>query len=151
MTQTIIDITRIMKMIPHRYPFLLIDRIIDVEPNQSITAIKNVTMNENFFTGHFPAAPVTPGVLIVEAMAQAAGVLVVHSQNLEGQGKLVYFMTIDNCKFRKPVTPGDQLIIQSSVTKSRGNVWKFMGTAKVDGQICAEAEFSAMIVEPPAE
>lgn len=151
MTKTILDITRIMNMIPHRYPFLLIDRIVEFEKDQSITAIKNVTMNENFFAGHFPAAPVMPGVLIVEAMAQAAGVLVVHSQNLEGQGKLVYFMTIDNCKFRKPVTPGDQLMIQTKVTKSRGNVWKFAGTALIDGQTCAEAEFSAMIVEPPAQ
>jgi 3-hydroxyacyl-[acyl-carrier-protein] dehydratase len=148
-TNIILDIKRIMNMIPHRYPFLLIDRITAVENAQSITAIKNVTMNENFFMGHFPGAPVMPGVLIVEAMAQAAGVLVVHSLNMEGQGKLVYFMTIDNCKFRRPVTPGDQLVITSTVSKSRGNVWKFTGVAKVDGQICAEAEFSAMIVEPP--
>jgi 3-hydroxyacyl-[acyl-carrier-protein] dehydratase len=150
-TKTVIDITKIMTMIPHRYPFLLIDRVIDVDQNKSITAIKNVTMNENFFVGHFPSAPVMPGVLIVEAMAQAAGVLVVHSQGLAGQGKLVYFMTIDNCKFRRPVTPGDQIIIDVTVTKSRGNVWKFAGVSKVDGQVCAEAEFGAMIVDPPAE
>ena len=148
-TNIVLDITRIMKMIPHRYPFLLIDRVTAVENGQSITALKNVTMNENFFMGHFPGAPVMPGVLIVEAMAQAAGVLVVHSLGMQGQGKLVYFMTIDNCKFRRPVTPGDQLVITSTVSKSRGNVWKFTGVAKVDGQVCAEAEFSAMIVEPP--
>ena len=148
-TNIVLDITRIMKMIPHRYPFLLIDRVTAVENGQSITALKNVTMNENFFMGHFPGAPVMPGVLIVEALAQAAGVLVVHSLGMQGQGKLVYFMTIDNCKFRRPVTPGDQLVITSTVSKSRGNVWKFTGVAKVDGQVCAEAEFSAMIVEPP--
>lgn len=148
-SNVVLDIKRIMNMIPHRYPFLLIDRVIKVENGQSITAIKNVTMNENFFMGHFPGAPVMPGVLIVEAMAQAAGVLVVHSLGMEGQGKLVYFMTIDNCKFRKPVTPGDQLVIEATVMKSRGNVWKFTGLAKVDGHVCAEAEFSAMIVEPP--
>lgn len=148
-TNIILDVKKIMNMIPHRYPFLLIDRVTAVENGQSITAIKNVTMNENFFMGHFPGAPVMPGVLIVEAMAQAAGVLVVHSLGMQGQGKLVYFMTIDNCKFRRPVTPGDQLVITSIVSKSRGNVWKFTGVAKVDGQICAEAEFSAMIMDPP--
>jgi 3-hydroxyacyl-[acyl-carrier-protein] dehydratase len=150
MTQALptpIDIRQIMTLIPHRYPMLLVDRVIDYVAHERATAIKNVTFNEPFFQGHFPGVPVMPGVLIVEAMAQAAGILVVHSMNAADQAKLVYFMTIDEAKFRKPVTPGDTMYIHVNCIKSRGNVWKFRGEAKVDGVLCAEAEFSAMIVD----
>ncbi len=148
MTETI-DIQRIMKLIPHRYPFLLVDRIIDYVPDQYAIGLKNVTMNEPHFMGHFPGAPVMPGVLIIEAMAQTAGILVMHSLGLEVENRLVYFMTIDETRFRKPVTPGDTLHIHVVKERSRGMVWKFKGEAKVDGVLCAEATFSAMIVEKP--
>ncbi|HPQ51334.1 MAG: 3-hydroxyacyl-ACP dehydratase FabZ [Alphaproteobacteria bacterium] len=144
----IIDIKGIMNKIPHRYPLLLVDRILSFEKGKSAVGLKNVTINEPFFQGHFPAAPVMPGVLIVESMAQTAGVLVVHTMGVEGEGKLVYFMTIDNAKFRRPVTPGDSIHVHIHVIKSRGPVWKFKGEAMVDGQLCAEAEFSAMIIDP---
>jgi 3-hydroxyacyl-[acyl-carrier-protein] dehydratase len=142
-----IDIRRIMEMIPHRYPFLLIDRVLDIQPNESAIGLKNVTMNENFFQGHFPGAPVMPGVLIIEAMAQTAAALVVHSAGKELEGKLVYFMAIDEAKFRKPVTPGDQLHIHVTKQQNRRNVWKFKGEAKVDGVLCAEAFVTAMIMD----
>ncbi len=148
MTEEIIDIRGIMNKIPHRYPLLLVDRILSFEKGKKAVGLKNVTINEPFFQGHFPGAPVMPGVLIVESMAQTAGVLVVHTMGVEGEGKLVYFMTIDNAKFRKPVTPGDSIHIHVEVLKSRGPVWKFKGEAMVDGQLCAEAEFSAMIIDP---
>ncbi len=143
-----IDIEQIMELIPHRHPFLLVDRVIDVKSGQSATGIKNVTMNENFFPGHFPGHPVFPGVLIVEAMAQTAAVLVVHSLGQAGRNKLVYFMTIDNARFRKPVGPGDQLHIKVDVLRSRGNVWKFSAKAYVEDTVCAEATYSAMIMDP---
>jgi 3-hydroxyacyl-[acyl-carrier-protein] dehydratase len=142
-----LDINQIMERIPHRYPFLLIDRVIELVPDVKATAIKNVTINEPHFTGHFPARPVMPGVLIIEAMAQTAAALVVETLGLESQGKLVYFMTIDNCRFRKPVTPGDQLYIHAEKSRSRGPVWKFNGRAEVDGILVAEAIISAMIVD----
>ena len=142
-----IDITRVMQMIPHRYPFLMIDRIVDVKPGEGAIGLKNVSINEPFFEGHFPGHPVMPGVLIVEAMAQTAGVLVVHSLGAEAEGKLVYFMTIDNARFRRPVTPGDQLSVHVTRTANRGNVWKFNGQAKVDGKVHAEATFAAMIMD----
>ncbi len=156
MTQTAqqnpqINILEIMDRIPHRYPMLLVDRILEYVPNESAVGLKNVTINESFFQGHFPGAPVMPGVLIVEAMAQTAGILVVHSMGQSGTGKLVYFMTIDQAKFRKPVVPGDSVHIHVQCLKSRGNVWKFRGEAKVDGVLCAEAEYSAMIMDKPVE
>lgn len=139
-----IDIKEIQLILPHRYPFLLVDRVLDIEPNVKITAIKNVTMNEHFFVGHFPGNPVMPGVLIVEAMAQAAGILAYKSGV---QGKHVYFLTIEKAKFRKPVTPGDQLRFEVKVVHSRGSVWKFSGEAIVDEKVAAEAEFSAMVTD----
>jgi 3-hydroxyacyl-[acyl-carrier-protein] dehydratase len=142
-----IDISRIMQLIPHRYPFLLIDRIVDVVPSASATGIKNVSINEPHFQGHFPQRPVMPGVLIIEAMAQTAGALVVHSLGAEAEGKLVYFMTIENARFRRPVVPGDQLMIHVVKERSRGNVWKFNGEAKVGGVLVAEATYSAMILD----
>lgn len=141
------DIARIMRAIPHRYPFLLVDRIVDVKLEESCVGIKNVTVNENFFQGHFPTAPVMPGVLIIECMAQTAAVLVVESLGTNAYGRLVYFMTIDNAKFRKPVVPGDQLRVHVKRERRRGNVWKFHGEAKVDGQVVAEATFAAMILD----
>jgi len=147
MTKVLLDTKRIMEMIPHRYPFLLIDRVTEVDPNERAVALKNVTINENFFQGHFPGAPVMPGVLIIEAMAQTAAALVVHSAGKELEGKLVYFMAIDEAKFRKPVVPGDQLIIEVVKVQNRRNVWRFKGEAKVDGALCAEAIVTAMIMD----
>lgn len=142
-----IDIKRIMEMIPHRYPFLLIDRVMDIVPFESAVGLKNVTINENFFQGHFPAAPVMPGVLIIEAMAQTSAVLVVHSAGKELEGKLVYFMAIDDARFRKPVGPGDALHIHVKKEQNRRNVWRFACEAKVNGEVCAEAIVTAMIME----
>jgi len=147
MAEKIIDITRIMKMIPHRYPLLLVDRIIDIEPGESATALKNVTVNEDFFNGHFPGAPVMPGVLIIEAMAQTSALLVVDTLGAEAEGKLVYFMAIDQAKFRKPVTPCDQMHVSVQKIQNRRTVWKFKGEARVDGQLCAEAVVTAMIMD----
>ena len=146
-TASTVDLLRIMEMIPHRYPFLMIDRVVDVVRDVSAVGIKNVTVNEPHFQGHFPSRPIMPGVLIVEAMAQTAGVLVVHTLGPESEGKLVYFMTIDDARFRKPVTPGDTLHIHVLKQRSRGNVWKFKGEARVEGALVAEATFSAMIVD----
>jgi 3-hydroxyacyl-[acyl-carrier-protein] dehydratase len=141
------DVQRIMAMIPHRYPMLLIDRVVDMEPNVSCVGIKNVSINEHFFAGHFPTKPVFPGVMIVEAMAQTAAVLVVHTLGPDSEGKLVYFMSIDGARFRKPVVPGDQMRITVRKDRHRGPVWKFIGEAHVDGQIVAEATFAAMILD----
>ena len=145
-TETL-DIDQIMNLIPHRYPFLLIDRIKDIVKGESITGVKNVTINEELFQGHFPGHPIFPGVLIIEAMAQSAGTLVVHTLGPEAEDKLVYFMTIDEARFRKPVKPGDQILLHVKIQRNRGNVWKFKGEAKVDGVLCAEAIFSAMIMD----
>ncbi|WP_435641835.1 3-hydroxyacyl-ACP dehydratase FabZ [Micavibrio aeruginosavorus] len=142
-----IDITRIMEMIPHRYPILLVDRILEFVPNERAVGLKNVTFNEPHFQGHFPRFPVMPGVLIVEAMAQTAAIMVVQTLGKEAEGKLVYFMTIDQARFRKPVVPGDSLHIHVQKTKQRGPVWKFKGEAMVGDTLCAEAEFSAMIMD----
>jgi 3-hydroxyacyl-[acyl-carrier-protein] dehydratase len=142
-----IDIHRIVEMIPHRYPFLLVDRLVDVIPGESATGIKNVTANEPFFQGHFPGRPVMPGVLIVEAMAQTAAVIVVASLGGTAEGKLVYFMTIENARFRKPVGPGDQLRLMCRKERQRGNVWKFTGETYVDETVVAEAAYTAMIMD----
>lgn len=142
-----IDITNIMKMIPHRYPFLLLDKVVDVVKGESCTGIKNVTINENFFEGHFPQKPVMPGVLIIEAMAQASAVLVVASLGKGFEGKLVYFMGIDKAKFRKPVGPGDVLKIKCKIAQGRKNVYKLECEAYVESTIAAEAIVTAMIVE----
>jgi 3-hydroxyacyl-[acyl-carrier-protein] dehydratase len=141
------DIELIMKLLPHRYPFLLIDRIIEMDRDESGIGIKNVSMNEPFFQGHFPSYPVMPGVLIIEALAQTAGALCVHNAGKRDIPQIVYFMGIDNAKFRKPVVPGDQLHLHVKKTRSRGPVWRFSGQAKVDGKVVAEAEISAMIVD----
>lgn len=141
------NIKQIMDMIPHRYPILLVDRLIGFEAGKSAIGLKNVTMNEPHFMGHFPGEPIMPGVLIVEAMAQTAALMVVKTLGPEAENKLVYFMTIDNTKFRKMVTPGDTLHIHIEKTQNRGPVWKFSGKALVDGVLCAESVFSAMIVD----
>lgn len=141
------DILEIQKLIPHRYPFLLIDRAVNVVPGESIVGIKNVTMNEPHFQGHFPNHPVMPGVLIVEAMAQSAAALVVHTMGESAHGKVVYFMSVEDAKFRRPVVPGDVLSVHCKAIRSRGNVWKFEGIARVDGKKVAEATYSAMIMD----
>lgn len=143
------DVERIKRMIPHRYPFLLVDRVVDVRLNESAVGIKNVSVNEPFFQGHFPDRPVMPGVLIIEAMAQTAGVLVVATLGPEEEGKLVYFMSIDSARFRRPVVPGDRLELHVVKERSRGPVWKFQAEAKVDGVLVAEATYAAMIMDRP--
>lgn len=149
-TDYTIDTKGIMDRIPHRYPMLLVDKIVDVVRGESCTGIKNVTVNEPFFQGHFPGHPIMPGVLIIEAMAQTAGTLVIDSlDDIDAKSHIVYFMTIDNARFRKPVVPGDQLHIKVKKERNRGNVWKFKGEAFVDGALCAEAVYTAMLV--PAE
>lgn len=149
-TIELIDIHRIMHDIPHRYPFLMLDRVVDVVLNTSATGIKNVSVNENFFQGHFPNHPVMPGVLIIESMAQTAAVLVVETLGGDAAGKLVYFMSIEGAKFRRPVIPGDQLRIHIVKERSRGNVWRFHAIARVDGTAVAEATYSAMIMDRAA-
>jgi 3-hydroxyacyl-[acyl-carrier-protein] dehydratase len=144
-TGAVIDIGRIMEMIPHRYPFLMIDRVVDVVPDRSAVGIKNVSINEYFFQGHFPGHAVMPGVLLIEAMAQTAAVLVVHTLGPDAEGKLVYFMSIENAKFRRPVVPGDQLRVHVTKERNRGPVWKLRGEVKVDGTTVADATFAAMI------
>jgi len=142
-----IDINRIREMIPHRYPMLLIDKLIDVIPNESGIGIKNVTLNEWYFQGHFPESPIMPGVLIIEAMAQTAAVLVMRTMGKECEGKLVYFMSVENTRFRKPVVPGDTLYLHVIKQRQRGNVWRFEGKALVENVAVAEAIFTAMLMD----
>ena len=141
------DIERVQEMIPHRYPILMIDRVIDVVTNVSAVGVKNVSINEPFFLGHFPRRPVMPGVLIIEAMAQTAAVLVVHTLGPESEGKLVYFMSIESARFRKPVVPGDTIYVHVHKQNQRKNVWKFASEAKVDGRVVAAATYAAMILD----
>lgn len=142
-----IPIERIMEMIPHRYPFLMIDKIIELDPDRYAVGVKNVSINEHHFAGHFPAKPVMPGVLIIEAMAQTSAVLVVETLGKSAEGKLVYFMSVDEARFRKPVVPGDSVHIRVDKQQSRKNVWKFACTATVDGAKVAEAVICAMILD----
>ena len=144
-----LDVRRVMEALPHRYPMLLLDRVERLERDVSITAIKAVTINEPFFQGHFPGRPIMPGVLIVEALAQAAGVLAVESLGLAGSGKLVYFMAIDGAKFHVPVEPGCLLTLDVEFVQKRASVCKFAGRASVNGKLAAEANFTAMIADPP--
>jgi 3-hydroxyacyl-[acyl-carrier-protein] dehydratase len=144
-TATSVDIRRILQMIPHRYPMLMVDKVTEMVLNESAVGVKNVSVNEPFFQGHFPSEPVMPGVLIVEAMAQTAAVLVVATFGSESEGKLVYFMSIDGVRFRRPVLPGDRLELHVKKVQSRGNVWRFEGRAIVEGKVAAEATFAAMI------
>lgn len=145
-----LDIGRVMAALPHRFPMLLVDRVEELILDQSIVAVKAVTINESFFQGHFPGRPIMPGVLTVEALAQAAGVLAVESLGLAGSGKLVYFMAIDNVKFRKPVEPGVLLKLHVQFVQKRSRVCKFAGKALIDGELAAECEFTAMIADPPS-
>jgi 3-hydroxyacyl-[acyl-carrier-protein] dehydratase len=150
-TIDLIDIARIMHAIPHRYPFLMIDRVVDVVRDRSAIGIKNVSVNEHYFQGHFPGHPVMPGVLIVESMAQTAAVLVVETLGEDAAGKVVYFMSVEGAKFRRPVVPGDQLRIHVTKERNRGNVWKFHAVARVDGVSVAEATYAAMIMDRVAD
>jgi 3-hydroxyacyl-[acyl-carrier-protein] dehydratase len=146
----VMDTGAVLARLPHRYPMLLVDRVEELVPDERITAIKAVTINEPFFQGHFPGRPIMPGVLIVEALAQAAGVLAIESLGLQGTGKLVYFMAIEEAKFRKPVEPGCLLRLEAKFVQRRATVCKFEGVARVDGDIAAQVRFTAMIADPPA-
>jgi 3-hydroxyacyl-[acyl-carrier-protein] dehydratase len=141
------DIMRVLQLLPHRFPMLLVDRIYDMNGDESCVGVKNVTINEPFFIGHFPQYPVMPGVLIIEGLAQTAGALCVSSLKEDYHAELVYFMGIDRAKFRRPVVPGDQIHYHVRKVRNRGRVWKFFGEAKVDGQVAAEAEVSAMLAD----
>ncbi|WP_188235823.1 3-hydroxyacyl-ACP dehydratase FabZ [Sphingopyxis sp. LK2115] len=145
------DIRRVLGLLPHRYPMLLVDRVVSMVKDQSIHAVKAVTMNEPFFQGHFPGRPIMPGVLIVEALAQAGGVLAIESLGLAGSGKLVYFMGIDGVKFRKPVEPGHLLDLHVTILQAKRNICKFEGRAMLDGQLATECQFTAMIADPPSD
>ena len=145
-----IDIARILHAIPHRYPFLMIDRVVDLVTNERAIGVKNVSVNESFFQGHFPNHPVMPGVLIIEAMAQTAAILVVETLGPDAAGRVVYFMSVEGAKFRRPVIPGDQLRIHCVKQRNRGNVWKFTAVAKVGDVEVAEATYAAMIMDRAA-
>ncbi len=142
-----LDIERIRAMIPHRYPFLMIDRVVEIIPDASAVGIKNVSINEPYFAGHFPQRPVMPGVLIIEAMAQTAAVLVVQTLGSGAEGKLVYFMSVDSARFRRPVVPGDTLRVHVTKQRNRLSVWKFFGQAYVEGHLVAEATYTAMLMD----
>ncbi len=149
-TGDVVDVTgieRVMEMIPHRYPMLMVDKVIDIIPNVSAIGVKNVSINEPQFQGHFPRHPVMPGVLIIEAMAQSAAVLVVQTLGKEFEGKLVYFMSVDSARFRKPVVPGDVMFVHVSKKRQRGPVWKFEAEARVNDSVVADATYSAMILD----
>ena len=141
------DIARVLQLLPHRYPFLLVDRIFDMDRDETAVGVKNVTINEPFFQGHFPGYPVMPGVLIVEAIAQTGAVLMSKSLDVDVRGKTILFMSVDNCRFRQPVRPGDVIRMPVEVLRARGDVFKFRGRAMVGEKVAAEAEFAAMVVE----
>jgi 3-hydroxyacyl-[acyl-carrier-protein] dehydratase len=143
----VMDVTAIEAILPHRYPFLLVDRVIAIEPMKKLVAVKCVTVNENFFNGHFPGHPVMPGVLILEALAQAVGLLVKFSLAEDTSGKVTYLMAIDNARFRKPVVPGDRMELHVEIVKQKGPIWKTNGKAIVDGEVVAEADYMAMLVD----
>jgi 3-hydroxyacyl-[acyl-carrier-protein] dehydratase len=145
-----LDIDDLMRLLPHRQPMLLIDRLIDIKPGESAVAVKNVTINEPYFVGHFPQKPLLPGVLIVEAMAQAAAAFTSYTENLDVEGKIVLFMGVDRARFRKPVVPGDQLHIEVRTVQRRPPVWRFEGVARVNGQRVADAQFAAMLAQMPS-
>lgn len=145
-----LDIAEIIRKLPHRYPFLLVDRVEKIVPGESAVGIKNVTINEPFFPGHFPARPVMPGVLIVEALAQTCAVLVIHTLGEAGEGRLIYFMGIDNARFRRPVLPGDVLRLEVAKERERGNVWRLACKARVGETLVAEAVITAMLLEREA-
>ncbi|MCL4672243.1 MAG: 3-hydroxyacyl-ACP dehydratase FabZ [Sphingomonadaceae bacterium] len=149
--ETAFDIRKVLKALPHRYPLLLVDRVRSIELGERIHAVKAVTFNEEFFQGHFPGAPIMPGVLQIEAMAQAAAILGIETLELAGTGKLVYFMGIENAKFRAPVTPGCLLDLEVEFVQKRSRVYKFKGRASVEGKTTCEVEFTAMIADPPAD
>jgi len=142
-----IDINTILKILPHRYPFILVDQVLELDPGKHIVSIKNVTINEPFFQGHFPGFPIMPGVLIVEAMAQTWGICVFALKPEEAQNKNLFFSGIDNARFRKPVVPGDQLRLELNLIKHRGILWKFKGIAMVSGELVAEAELLASVID----
>jgi 3-hydroxyacyl-[acyl-carrier-protein] dehydratase len=144
------DVRRVMALLPHRYPMLLVDRVVSLIPDQTIHAVKAVSINEPFFAGHFPGRPIMPGVLQIEALAQAAGVLAVESMGLQDSGKLVYFMAIEGAKFRKPVEPGVLLDLHATIVQARRNICKFEGVAKIGDDVACECSFTAMIADPPA-
>ena len=141
------DIQRIQELIPHRYPFLLIDRVEGMERGRRAIGIKNVSINEPFFQGHFPEKPVMPGVLVIEAMAQTAAALIAHAEKIDMEGKVVLFVSLDNARFRRPVEPGDRLELHVELLRARGNLWKFKGIGRVGDEIAAESEYAAMVVE----
>lgn len=142
-----LDINQIKKLLPHRYPFLLIDRVLSIETGKELVAIKNVTANEEFFNGHFPALPVMPGVLIIEAMAQAGGILALQDLGGELGNRKIFFMSIDKARFRKPVVPGDQVRLNISIKRRRSTIWRIIGQAYVDDTLVADGEMQAMITE----
>lgn len=146
-SESALDIQQILSMLPHRYPFLLVDRVLELEPGVGIKAYKNVTFNENFFQGHFPGQPIMPGVLIMEALAQAGGLFVVKTLGVSATDKLFLFTGIESAKFRRPVVPGDQLMLEASVLRRKMNIWKMQGRATVDGVLVAEGVFSAAVVD----
>ena len=148
MSQPILDVKQIQKLLPHRYPFLLVDRVVELEPNKRVVGVKCVTANEPFFAGHFPGHPVMPGVLILEALAQASALMSLTTMPEEQRaGKVIYFMAIDGARFRKPVVPGDVLELHCEMLKNKGSIIKVKGEAKVDGQVVAEGEFMAMMAD----
>ncbi len=148
--KTILYLDAIKKILPHRYPFLMIDRLVDIRPDEGAIGIKNITANEEVFQGHFPQEPVFPGVLIVEAMAQSAATYAAYTEDVDMENKIILFMGVDKAKFRRPVVPGDQLELHVKITHRRPPVWRFSGVGMVDGKKVAEAEFSAMLANPPS-